>query len=282
MAGQTKTRTSTRTGVDKVDKSDKSSPTPSKGPPTPIKKIFQALSKPANPKCSPSLPTSRDQFSFIRLSVVNPQHSESSSGYALHFHRDDAPNGQPYSSWPDKLFFDALRLELKWLVPLNFIREVYQLHKNDIPVVNTRKFNVRVYLFFTAEPLSTERLRDVASYIRDALNDGNGKEEDKLRDHQKVVVDDFLVMKNHHTWYDVLGHEGSLNLARKLHCQDLNDLGDYFVGNKSSLFTFWGKGQMSANVARRLGLPASMAEELGLTAADFDTGDFSEQITDTA
>ncbi len=281
MTLSTKTRASARTtsekpAADKASKQGRSTKTtesPAKGPSSPAGKVFKALSSPSNPNANPHA-KGKPQFSHVRTSVVNPRESDSSSGCALHFQRDAKTPGVRWQSWPDKLFHDAFRDQHEWLKGLNFFPGAHKLHHRGSIVLTTRGHAVRVCLFFTGESLTPDRLREVANCIRDQMNE----KDNDLRDDQKVVVDDNLVVEEHSTWCDVIGDQGALTLAKKLHGNDLTELRDHFLADKDALFTFWAKNQMPAETARRLRMPPSMAGELGLTEADFDLGDFEEQV----
>ena len=227
---------------------------------------FLGLSKPKNPNCSP-VNKSGTQFSDVRIAeVAGP---DTCFGYGLYFDREKSPNGKPYSSWPDKLFCDALKRRLAWLDLLNMKSDTFELHQDGEPVLNVRDWGVRVYVFFAGDILTHSQLHDVALYVMKNVN-----ENADLKDNQKVLVDpDSFLLDGERSWCDLLGNEGALRLARMLHHQDLLQLGSYFEGNPKALLTYWRKGQISPHVARKLCLPTSMAESIGLTPDLFEPSD---------
>jgi hypothetical protein len=234
-------------------KSTRSKKTPEKpAEKLPAKETF-TLAKPLNPKCSPG--KNQDQHSEVKMFLVP---SGMARGYGLYFNREGTP---PYASWADKILFDMViskGVVVQWITDINIYNVTFELHHNDVPVINRRNWAVRVYLGFAGEELTSTVLLEIANVVRRNIN-ATGE----LRENQKVTVDPETFLESiDASWFDYLGQEGTKKLARRLINEDTQELGRHFSQNAEDFHCFWKSGQIDLDMARTISLPASMSTEI--------------------
>jgi hypothetical protein len=210
------------------------------------------LAKPSNPKCSPG--KVQEQHSELKMFLVP---IGSSKGYGLYFKREGNP---PWASWADKLMFDMLRKPdgVEWMENINMFNTTYELHEQNVPIINKRHWGVRVYVGFVGQDLTNDLLLQIGKCVAENVNQTG-----ELRENQKVTVDPETFLENMDaSWYDFVGQEGAKKLAHKLIKEDDDELAHHFAANLEDFHSFWKSGQITLEVARSIHLPTSMSKEI--------------------
>ncbi len=185
-----------------------------------------SLAKPTNPKCSPGKQREADLHSYIKMLLVpiGP-----SNGYGMYFDKIGDP---PASSSAAKLMFDKVRVNntaSKWVSDINIYNVSFELHRDNVAVVNNRQYAVRVYVGFAGEELTSTILLEIAKVVENNINSMG-----ELRGNQTVKVDPETFLESiDASWYDYLGHEGARKLAKKVLHEDNHELGKIFIASGS-------------------------------------------------
>jgi hypothetical protein len=156
---------------------------------------------------APHARTADSRNSSIHCAVV-----EGLLHWFLFFYVQSLSITNPNNSWAEKLFSDALKKQLPWIVAMGICDRTYQLHIRNVAIKNAKGYFVRVFLICTqgARP-PRQSLLHLGNHICAQLNAIKGNDTITSLDEQTF----FWLGEDDVVWADVVGSDEAYKLLLK-------------------------------------------------------------------
>ena len=171
-------------------------------------------------------------------------------GSAVVFRCDPSDLTNPYGSWSEKVFFEALRNKETWIDQLNISSTALKWVHQEVPQKNPKNYDIRLFVVYLKPGhaiMPKEKLVQLGQIICDCINatpENNTTisiEEASYEWIQKAV------------WSDIVGVDEAFKLMK-------SDLGNpsqgFFEKNESSIYRYFHANTFSFDLARALYAPS--------------------------
>lgn len=141
-------------------------------------------------------PARQDRNSILKCVLVR---GPSTCGIVFRLEPND-PNTKG-GSWAEKCFFDALRQKQDWVVRLNIHWQCLIWYHEDIQMVNSKGYGVRLFVIYTTEMPAKESVIKLGEFICMQINAMPNNNT------TSVVPDEmsFFWIPTHAVWADIIG-----------------------------------------------------------------------------
>ena len=184
-----------------------------------------------------------DKDSILRC--VKIVHSDNSA--ALVFRCE--PNNESNPSWVEKMWFDAVRHKVEWVVKLNVEGQMLHWYHDDEAMLNNRGYDVRLFVIQCAEEPPVASIMKLARYISEKIN-----EIPTNFTTITVVPDKFfwIPCSDNPVWSDVIGSDAALKtLVEKTGVPKAG----YYEANHGTIHSYFRPHTFTLDLARVLRAP---------------------------